>query len=327
MNNSPLWLSVITILFLALGEPLPAQCEVLQRRIVDVGGLRTGILTVGIEDRKQGEHLLIFQNGIGSTMEMWDAVIKEVASFAAVLAYDRPGIGASDSDSTRPTFVRVSEHLHQLLSVLKAAPPYILVGHSWGGPLVEHFACEHRGDVTGLIFIDPPDWTQEGIFPLDRATLAARGFNSAQVDSMVVLRDSLVLDWKSWMDEWSAQSPGIAADWQVFKSFMSAPVDERGLPSSPPVPTAILVAGRIEPMMQFSEDLVRAYRASRYRSFSRLILDLPNSMLIIDTGTGHEIPVEDPTLVSEVIRRVILNVKQLSNLPLMQTAPDSGKNE
>jgi pimeloyl-ACP methyl ester carboxylesterase len=305
MDDSALWASAITVLFLALGGPASARCEVSRQRIVDVGDIRTGILTVGIEDRGPGEPLVIFQNGIGSTMETWDAVIEEVTSFAAVLAYDRPGIGASDGNRTPPTVARVSEHLQELLSVLDAAPPYILVGHSWGGPLIQHFAAEHPGDVTGLVFIDPTDWTQEGIFPIDRATLAARGFNSAQVDSLVVLRDSLVLEWESSMDEWAAQSPGIAAEWRVFKSVMFAPVAERGLPSPPPVPTAILVAGRIEPLMQFSEDLVRAYRASRYRSFSRLILDLPKSMLIVDTDSGHEIHVDDPTLVSEAIRRVI----------------------
>jgi len=107
------------------------------------------------------------------------------------------------------------------------------------------------------------------------------------------------------MDEWAARSPGLAAEWRVFRSVMLAPVAERGMPSSPRVPTAILVAGRVEPLMQFSEDLVRAYRASRYRSFSRLVLDLPGSMLIVDTDAGHEIHVDDPALVSEAIRRVI----------------------
>jgi hypothetical protein len=82
-------------------------------------------------------------------------------------------------------------------------------------------------------------------------------------------------------------------------------VAERGLPSDLQVPTAILVAGRIEPLMQFSEDLVRAYRVSRYESFSRLILDLPESMLIVDTQAGHEIHAEDPALVSEVIHRFV----------------------
>jgi pimeloyl-ACP methyl ester carboxylesterase len=248
---------------------------------------------------------VIFQSGLGSTMETWDAVIEEVKSFAAVLAYDRPGTGASDGDGTPPTVPRVSAHLQELLSVLAAPPPYVLVGHSWGGPLVQHFAGEHPGDVAGLVLIDPTDWTQEGLFPIDRAALADRGFDGARVDSLIARRDSVVLEWESWMDEWAARSPGIAAEWRVFKSVMLAPVAERGIPSSPQVPTAILVAGRVEPLMQFSEDLVRAYRASRYRSFSRLILDLPGSMLIVDTDAGHEIHVDDPALVSEAIRRVL----------------------
>lgn len=307
MKNFPLCLFAITVLFMNLGGPLPAQCEVSRQRILEVGELPTEILAIGIEDRRPGEPLVIFQNALGSTMETWDAVLEEVTSFAAVLAYNRPGIGASQSDGIPPTVARITKHLQELLSVLKASPPFILVGHSWGGPLILHFAGKHPGDVIGLVLIDPPDWTQEGIFPVDRATLAAQGYESAQVDSLVVRRDSLVLEWESSMEEWAAKSPGVADEWHVFKSFISAPLAERGMPLSPPGPITILVAGRVEPMMQFSEDMVRAYRASRYRSFSRLILNLKKSMLIVDTDAGHEMHVDNPTLVSEAIRRFILH--------------------
>ena len=111
MKNHPLWLYAITILLLNFNGPLPARCEVPQRRIVVVGGLRTEILTIGIEDREPGEPLIIFQNALGSTMETWNAVIEEVASFAAVLAYNRPGIGASDGIGSPPSAARISEHL------------------------------------------------------------------------------------------------------------------------------------------------------------------------------------------------------------------------
>jgi pimeloyl-ACP methyl ester carboxylesterase len=300
-------LYVISVQFLTLNEPLAAQPTVSPQRNVNVGNLRTRILTIGIEDRKPGEPVVIFQNGLGSTMATWDAVIEEVVPFAAVLAYDRPGTGESEGDSNPPTFQRVSLHLQELLSVLETPPPYVLVGHSWGGPLIQHYASEHPADVVGLVFVDPTDWTQEGIFPVDRAALSSQGFNEAQVDSLVMLRDSLVLEWQSSMDEWAADSPGVAAEWQVFKSFMSSPSAERELPLSLRVPTTILVAGRIEPLMQFPENLVTAYRASRYKSFSHLILNLPEAMLIIDTDVGHEIHVEDPTLVSEAIRRVVFH--------------------
>ena len=305
MKKPPLWTCVITFLFLNSAMPPPAECGASPKRIVNVGGLGTEILAVGIEDRGPAEPLVIFQNALGSTMEPWDTVLEEVTSFAAVLAYNRPGIGNSEGIERSPTAARVSGHLQELLSVLKASPPYILVGHSWGGPLILHFAGDHPRDVMGLVLIDPPDWTEEGLFPIDTMTLAAQGFDSAQIDSLVIRRDSLVLEWESSMEEWAAKSPGIAAEWHAFKSFMCKTLDERGMPSLPPVPITILVAGRVEPMMLFSEDMVRAYRASRYLSYSRLILNLKKSMLIIDTDAGHEIHVDNPALVSEAIRRYV----------------------
>ena len=64
MKNCPLWLFAITILFINLDGPLPAQCEVSRQRILEVGVLPTEILTIGVEDRRPGEPLVIFQNAL-----------------------------------------------------------------------------------------------------------------------------------------------------------------------------------------------------------------------------------------------------------------------
>lgn len=306
MRHIPRWLCAGAVLFGALGVSIPAHAETSHERILGAGELRTEILTIGTEDREPGTPLIVFLNALGSAMDTWDPVLEEVASFAAILAYNRPGIGGSESDGSLPTAGRVTRHLQELLAALEAAPPYILVGHSWGGPLALHFAGERPGDIVGLVLIDPPDWTQESIFPLDRPTLVAGGYDSTEVDSLIILRDSLVLEWVSSMEEWAAESPGIAAEWRAFHSFMSAPVAKRGVPPSPPVPVAILMSGRVEPLMQFSEDLVRAYRASRCRSFSHMLLGLEHSMLIVDTDSGHEMHVDSPLLVSETIQRFAL---------------------
>src|SRR5262245_17966452 len=45
--------------------------------------------------------------------------------------------------------------LHALLEAAKIAPPYILVGHSYGGLLVRLYTAEYPKDVIGLVLVDP----------------------------------------------------------------------------------------------------------------------------------------------------------------------------
>jgi pimeloyl-ACP methyl ester carboxylesterase len=51
--------------------------------------------------------------------------------------------------------------LRLLLERADARPPYVLVGHSFGGLLVRAFACARPDEVAGLVFVDtlhPEEW-------------------------------------------------------------------------------------------------------------------------------------------------------------------------
>lgn len=75
------------------------------------------------------------------------------------MAYDRAGIGLSESDGQPPTPEHVAERLHAILDVLGADPPYVLVGHSLGGPYVRAFSGMFPAEIAGLVYVDPLDFT------------------------------------------------------------------------------------------------------------------------------------------------------------------------
>jgi pimeloyl-ACP methyl ester carboxylesterase len=109
--------------------------------------------------------LRTFENGIATPLEEWDAVAPHIAARARVLRYDQryaPPDGAVAARSVSD----VLGDLEKLLTALALKPPFVFVGHSWGGVIARLFTHAHPSDVVGLVFVDA---THEAI---DARTLA-----------------------------------------------------------------------------------------------------------------------------------------------------------
>ena len=131
-----------------------------QEKSVTVNGNKYNVFVKGFENRKENTPVIIFENGMGVDLGNWKKITDQVSSFAPVFAYDRAGIGKSDKIYTMPTAKFVAENLHDILKTLKIAPPYLLVGHSLGGVYVRSFAGFYPNEISGLVFIDPADFTE-----------------------------------------------------------------------------------------------------------------------------------------------------------------------
>ena len=118
----------------------------MQRRTVDIGGATLDAIVTG-----EGPVTVVFENGLATPLEEWDAVVPSVA--ARTLRYDRRR--ASPSGALRPrSAADMASDLEKLLAVLAIGPPYMLVGHSRGGVVARVFALRHPADVCGLVFVD-----------------------------------------------------------------------------------------------------------------------------------------------------------------------------
>ena len=89
-----------------------------------------------------------------SPLEFWKPIFSSLARLTPVLAYERRGSGLSEADTESPTMRRVAKVLHTLLSEVKIAPPYVLVGHSWGGNYIHAFYDQFASEVVGMVFLD-----------------------------------------------------------------------------------------------------------------------------------------------------------------------------
>lgn len=106
---------------------------------------------------------MIFDAALGASSVSWSLVQPEVARVTQACAYDRAGFGWSDAGPLPRTAGRVAAELRELLRRAGVPPPYVLVGHSFGGFVTRLFAARYRSDCAGLILVDPAhpeDWLE-----------------------------------------------------------------------------------------------------------------------------------------------------------------------
>lgn len=101
----------------------------------------------------EGPVTVVFESGLGSPLEVWDAVVPPVAERARTLRYDHRQASPTGTFPARSTSDLLAD-LDQLLAALAIPPPYVLIGHSWGGVLARLYASAHSSEVKGLVLVD-----------------------------------------------------------------------------------------------------------------------------------------------------------------------------
>lgn len=105
----------------------------------------------------EGGPTVVFEAGMGFSGSMWGQVQPEVAKLATTLVYDRIGTGRSDDRPGPHTLDMLVGDLAALLGGLPQLAPFILVGASWGGPIIRQLAARGQVAVRGLVLVDQSD--------------------------------------------------------------------------------------------------------------------------------------------------------------------------
>ncbi|HYO45773.1 MAG TPA: alpha/beta fold hydrolase [Gemmatimonadota bacterium] len=284
-----------------LGADTTAQAQPVQAsvRLVDVDGHAIRVQTAGLDLAGHGRPIVVFESGLGTPLETWTPVLSAVSEFAPAVAYDRAGIGLSEPDGLPPTPEHVAERLHALLNEIGANPPYVLVGHSLGGPYVRAFSGMFPDEIAGLVYVDPSDFTAAMADQL--APFEAIGAGEAGKEALHNEVRQL----------YSTSPPDIQAEWRVVEELLdSGFASLRELPS-PRVPIAMLLAARYEefpvstPLPYDDRDWWEAELENRIDRLMRLAMESPEGTFAVTSGSGHYIQVDDPELVVAAIRRVV----------------------
>ena len=118
-------------------------------KLVDLGGHRLHVNCTG-----KGRPTVVVENGLGDFSLDWTLVQARVSGFTRICTYDRAGYAWSDAGPKPRTFAQLNLELRDALSKLGEPGPFVLVGHSYGGPVMRNFAVLYPHDVTGMVLVD-----------------------------------------------------------------------------------------------------------------------------------------------------------------------------
>lgn len=228
-----------------------------------------------------GRYTVIFESGFGTDLRAWRKVAPDVAKVARTLSYSRAGHGASDARPEPRTIEQSTIELEELIAAAKLAPPFILVGHSYGGLLVRSFAARHPGQVAGMVLVDPAD---ERFNPALRKLDAARAEEDDRQFAAIV-----------------------PAKFQPELKLLQPVLDSGTLPLAgklPNVPTIILtsVQQADKPMFFLESPQAMALKQELHASFLRQFSD---GSQVLTSRSGHNIQIEEPELVVAAVNKVI----------------------
>ncbi len=274
-----------------------------QQRFITVDETKIWINTVGLENRAEGQPVIVFESGAGTPMGNWDRVLDGVAAMAPLVTYDRPGIGKSEPVEEMPTIKNVADRLVRMLDQLEVDPPYVLVGHSLGGVYVRGFANYYPDLLAGLVIVDPGDFTetQEN----QRPYYDVLNWEEAKVDSLI----QAFIDIRKTGRQ---DAPGaIQREGQVLEQLRVDDFDEINSKALPNIPVHILTGGRYDKPMarrskEYDEELLfRSKLKHRVSRWTDVIQSVDKGMLFYSGDAGHFVHWDDPELLISSVRIVL----------------------
>jgi alpha/beta hydrolase fold len=122
--------------------------------LVEFDGARSHLHCVG-----HGSPTVLLEAGLDPSGSFsWRRVLPDIAVTTRVCAYDRAGILWSEPRPGPRDAHRIADELHALLAAASEPPPYVMVGHSFGGLLVRVFDRRFKGEVVGFVLVDSCDF-------------------------------------------------------------------------------------------------------------------------------------------------------------------------
>ena len=262
-----------------------------------------------VERRGAGTPTVVFEAGMGASRSSWGAVVPAVAERTATVAYDRSGLGRSPRDAAPRGLSRLVDDLVELLDHLAAdgAGPFVLVGHSWGGPIVREAAARLPDRVAGLVLVDQTDEGCDLFFtPANRrrSRVGARVMPAAaRVGLVRVAVGRLARSLPEPAATAFRAEDGTVAAMRAHVAEMTPSLDDLQAlrdraPALPDVPVTLISGTRESRLEGEQRPALVAAHAARAEA-------LPQGRHVTTGRAAHMVPFDDPTVVADEVLRLL----------------------
>ena len=262
-----------------------------------------------IECSGQGAPTVILDAGLGGTALEWVFVIERLQAQTQICTYDRAGYGGSDLGPLPRTSARIAHELAQLLVRARIAPPYVLVGHSFGGYNMQMFARRYPGLTAALVLLDASHPDQVERFaapPLNMVTAPSSRAGIVQfrelpqpILALPPLQRQLALERAA---RWKTRRT-VSAE---LLSFRDSAAEVRAAPPLGALPLVVISRGR-------SDEEATPKRVLFEQIWLELQTDLAAnssaSAHLLARNSGHHIHLEQPDLVAFAIGLVVARTR------------------
>jgi pimeloyl-ACP methyl ester carboxylesterase len=289
--------------------------------MVDIGGRRLHVIRRG-----SGSPTVILESGGASSSALWWPLQNRLAETTTVVTYDRAGLGWSDPPPLPRSIQDRSDDLALMLEKAAIPGPYVLVGLSYGGPLIRLYAKSHPDKVAGMIFVDI---AHEAVFskPAAQRYLRRVGWMLRGVGAFAALGGTRLLHIhglpqpETSLPYTAKEEAALASRYPTARSFavgadefrsmeeIAAAMEGLGAPGLLDGKPVAVVSHGVPFTGQFS--VLEEGHMDGQRQLAALS---SNSRLVIAGKSGHAVPMEEPELVLDIIRRVVEAVR--SRTPL-----------
>ncbi|MBU5427182.1 alpha/beta hydrolase [Tissierella pigra] len=118
-------------------------------KLANINGRKVEYLFKG-----KGENIVVIMPGMGGCIYDWLEIVDEIEKYVQVIIIHRPGVGNSELHTDGSNTSIASEDLFSLLNLLNIKERIILVGHSYGGLCVQHFARIYPEKVKSVLLVE-----------------------------------------------------------------------------------------------------------------------------------------------------------------------------
>ena len=240
-------------------------------RFVDVGTHKLYVVLTDVPS----EHTIVLESGGGEFSSAYQEIQDELArrTDMRVMSYDRSGFGQSELGPDDWNAIDEVDALRKCLDVQGLKDKFILVGHSYGGLLIQLFTLRHTELVSGLVLIDPMNVQFVDAFGLDELQAVTPYFQNP------------------------TQKHERAGN-RMVDHFPEALAALRGAGLPPDTPALLITAGNAP----FSE---RVWR----RCHEEMVMHSVEHQLLIAEGHNHDILEENPQLILDGIIELVDRVR------------------